>query len=796
MASRLTDAVLRIPGQLAARWRGAPFGAPDAEGNTPLHRAARDGRLEDVLSLVSTPRVDLHGQNRYGQTAMHAAARSGHADAIRVMLKHQGDPIAEDGAGNTPLHLAAQGHHLGAMNALLADVRVKPDARNKMGNTPLHLGALADHVEVIEKLIAAGASTAVTTPDGSTAFHTAAALDHARALRALLSDPQAMPNALNLRGDAPVHVAVGKKHVAALTTLLQHPAVDPNARTGLGMTPLHVAVEGRDVATVAALLANARVDPAALSPVGESAVHVAARTAQPSVLEAFVRAGVALRQHLDAAPDAWGYQDVVAGRSRVTDAVMRVVLADLQAAETGSGAALGSFSADLPGRVQWGGLALSELADAQGSHLLHRAAERGLVGVLLAQMPAPVRGPYLNARNLHGETAAHIAARRGDADAITALSAQGADLDARDRTGETPLLTAARAGQQAVVAALVDVPGVTLTAVNQEGASAFHLAAVQGHSDVLMALGEKGGAAYVQAALNAMAGGQGTPLHAAAAANRVQALNHLVQAGASLDARNGQGRSPLHHAAGAGAAEAVQTLLEQHAADPLARDSAGNTAVHEAAELARADVLQAFVRQGVRMPRVPEDWPPGVDPAALSMHQQRVDRAAMAVAIHELERGTTQAEQDMAVKLRDPSSLAPFTREGPGSPRKLPDVGTAPGSVISAASLQSLLDARAPHLNDGVPPLRDPGTQRVLDRRACTALMKGPVDPQRLAMIEAVLNVYLAGGQVAERPARAHEAAMAAARPAYQALLGTRPGNPAPGPAHRSNSRTSHAPDL
>lgn len=90
-----------------------------------------------------------------------------------------------------------------------------------------------------------------------------------------------------------------------------------------------------------------------------------------------------------------------------------------------------------------------------------------------------------------------------------------------------------------------------------------------------------------------------TALTAAAAANRAEAIDSLVAAGADVDLPAADGTTPLHAAARTSALEAAKRLLRA-GADPNIPDSKGATALHAAAQSGRADLVEILLSGGAR----------------------------------------------------------------------------------------------------------------------------------------------------------------------------------------------------
>lgn len=96
-----------------------------------------------------------------GATALHAAARYGHAEALRALVAAGSRPCTRDGEGATALHLAAAAGCVDAVRALL-EAGAAAGAADSQGQTPLHRAVLGwdgeeRHAACVRALLAAGA---------------------------------------------------------------------------------------------------------------------------------------------------------------------------------------------------------------------------------------------------------------------------------------------------------------------------------------------------------------------------------------------------------------------------------------------------------------------------------------------------------------------------------------------------------------------------------------------------------------------------------------------------------------
>lgn len=129
-----------VSGDLANARRALEAGAsPDARtpGGWPvLVAAAADGRAEIVAVLLNAG-ASVGTTAEPEHTALHAAAASGCVPCIDALLLHGADPLAVDGAGRTPLHVAV----INAPPDVVAHLATAaPDAvvqRDRRGRSPV-----------------------------------------------------------------------------------------------------------------------------------------------------------------------------------------------------------------------------------------------------------------------------------------------------------------------------------------------------------------------------------------------------------------------------------------------------------------------------------------------------------------------------------------------------------------------------------------------------------------------------------------------------------------------------------
>lgn len=160
--------------------------------------------------------------------------------------------------------------------------------------------------------------------------------------------------------------------------------------------------------------------------------------------------------------------------------------------------------------------------------------------------------------SIDGATLLVRAAAAGATKVIQLLLSRGAELDGT--TCETALFVAASFGKLGCVRALIKNKTNVHAKRSVDGDTALHIAAFEGHVDV---------------------------------------IGKLLQNGAHVDASNGIGQTPLMLAAANGQTKAVRLLLNRKA-DVRAKNAYGATALHQATIYDSGDLVKELIRYGAR----------------------------------------------------------------------------------------------------------------------------------------------------------------------------------------------------
>jgi len=140
----------------------------DFNGNTPLHNMPL---ISELIQLLIEYNADVNAQNGRGETPLHVAFRAGNIDVVRCLLQSGADVNARDDFFNTPFHCDTS--YYPNWKLLIPDLPqsiVRSEARNVFGaRSVFHLMALYD-----SRPRSAQINTSYRDYIGNTALHVAA----------------------------------------------------------------------------------------------------------------------------------------------------------------------------------------------------------------------------------------------------------------------------------------------------------------------------------------------------------------------------------------------------------------------------------------------------------------------------------------------------------------------------------------------------------------------------------------------------------------------------------------------
>lgn len=106
------------------------------------------GEVESLQNLLASTHASggraavtalVNSADQYGLRPLHEACKEGHNNIVLALLKQQADPNLTDLVGQTALHLAAGGGHVGTVRLLLEKgAAVSVNVRDHKGRTALH----------------------------------------------------------------------------------------------------------------------------------------------------------------------------------------------------------------------------------------------------------------------------------------------------------------------------------------------------------------------------------------------------------------------------------------------------------------------------------------------------------------------------------------------------------------------------------------------------------------------------------------------------------------------------------
>jgi len=554
---------------------GAEVDAPADSGVTALWLASGEGRT-DVLKALLKRDADPNNARSDNISALMTASVGGHEAAARLLLEHGADAAFRDAEGVTPLMNAAENGTVGVLKALVESRSAREASANSNANSNANANANSKYVDWV-------------SDTGFTALIIASAHGHVDAIRYLLTDAKADPNAMHDTHVTPLMYAAASGHVEAMKLLLELGRVDVNElHTNGGSALLEAATGGA----------------------GEAMKFLLERGATPDLVDLD---GVTPLHAVTSKGDYEGtvaLLDALAAKLAPEQLVQHVNLPSHSGGTAVMFAAAGGHPKCTKLMIERGA-DVNAVATATPDYLekLAKMIEDGTVD--------PNQDPHVD-----GVTAVHVAAEEGHLECVDILVEAGADVTKKDEEDRTPLSLAVKGNYGEVASALVkagadpDTPYVdeegephnllmdSIIVENEEfalllirhGADIYHK---DDHSvTTLLQAAHRGMVEVVRALLESHAANTDadpswidapsdegvTPLLAASSEGHVAILSLLLAppaplAKANVNAKDKEGTNSLMAAAARGHLECVDALLKITGIDVDAQNADGHTAL-------------------------------------------------------------------------------------------------------------------------------------------------------------------------------------------------------------------------
>ncbi|KAK2807284.1 hypothetical protein FQN50_005437 [Emmonsiellopsis sp. PD_5] len=555
------------------------------DGMTPLHLAAKSGKLEWVKQLAKS-RERLHATDHWGRTPIHIAASEGHHDVVEFLMKEAGDewkdtPCYSELSLRCAVHLAVLNGHAGIVESLIKQsgiVALGAQDSDKLNPFELALlnGANQSMMETLMKIFheyfgkdgehgpddeAAKGNKILDTNVRYTGDEEGGDIPSLRnrLLRTLFlgvykpGRPKVPGLLFRLESRSGSNPKIGAQRDPDTGSELYKEysrELAVNAVTDDGFTALIWAIrDGRldDIKTLfshgATLHAMDKANRTPLSWVGKDSGDLDAEKRNVIAVE--------LLKHLQRSEV--NTIDHKGGRANKTPL--------MYAAKHGHAVVV---------RLLLDHNAKMEIQDSRSQTALVYAIKAGHAWVIKTLLNC---GASISATDEEGRTSLHFAKQE---EVIRLLLERGADINAESSTMETPILTALREWRQENAQCLYDL-GAKVHYKTTDGETPLMIASTRGYTQIVKDICQDANAAYINTRDRVYGL---TALALACENNHIDTVTELIrhkEIDPNIPASGYRGYTPLHFAVRSGEIKILEALLERQSIDLAAKDHSGRT---------------------------------------------------------------------------------------------------------------------------------------------------------------------------------------------------------------------------
>jgi len=574
-------------------WNRRGMNAQEYVTMTPLVCTSEYFKSGSAAQLLLEHGASVHTRNKDGRTPLHLASEHELYDVVALLMTFGADVDAQDNNNMTPLHCAIESSRPLVAAQLLLDHSASIHLRNKKGQTPLHLASRRGLSDVVAFLLKSGADVDLQDNDDKTPLLCASEDSGNVAVPQLLLDHGANVNVRDKNGQTPLHLASRRwlsasqqlssrqrrrsalrRGLSDVVALLLKSGVDVDPRDNDNKTPLLCALEGNSGdGTVPRLLLEHGASVNVWDKNGQAPLHLASRYDYSDVVALLLKLGA----DVDAPDNDRITPLLCALKSNYFSSAAQVLL------ERGASVNVrdkdGQTPLHLASRHDYSDVVALLLKLGADVDALDNDRITPLLCALkflyIGNAPQVLleHGASVHVRDKDGQTALHLALRRGFSNMVALLLQSGADIDAQDNDDMTPLLYVVTHPNLAATTQLLLEHGASVHLRNKDGLTPLHFAVGYDRPDEVALLLQFG------APVDALDNYNRTPLHVLAFSRSGTTAPLLLQHGASVHTRSKNGQTPLHFASRYSPPDVVALLLKS-GADVDAQDNNSVTPLH------------------------------------------------------------------------------------------------------------------------------------------------------------------------------------------------------------------------
>jgi ankyrin repeat protein/GTPase SAR1 family protein len=623
----------------------------DDKSNTYLHIACSGGHEELARLLITNYNCPIDVKNKIKETPLHKACSSGHSSIVKILVtEFKADATQRDHIDDTAVSKAAEGGHVETVHALLTELGCSPKITGYNGRSLLHEACWSGSIKLAEMLIIDFSLDVLSADDsGNTPLHMAFWGGHEKLARLLitkynyasnvlisecmLEDDKRFCNAQDKGNDTPLDLLIKRGDAKAVHILSTKYGCKPNVRGVESKPLLHQLAAGGFTTMLQELISKFHYDPVCPDEGGNTILHTAAQHGKCEIAEFLIfnyrnQFPIDYRncRGLTALHHACIY-----GHARIAKLIASKALGDKD---------------------------VKALVDDCGNTLLHIAAQHGRYESTKLLFAHYSHQCPVDHRNSQGQTALHCACIGGHTMVAKFLVANKADITVRDEDDDTPLKKAFLKRQIYTLFALFDSKLQTIDhklllqvcergsinlidvllsdfhldpslVLDDQGNKAIHIAALQGHKQVVTLLVKKyncpidvknevkqtplhmacsRGHLDVSKVLisecmldgdkrfnNALDKNNNTPLDLLIKKGDATGVHILSHYGCKPNVRGVESKPLLHQLAAGGFTTMLQELISWFNYDPACLDEDGNTILHIAAQHGQYEIAEFVI---------------------------------------------------------------------------------------------------------------------------------------------------------------------------------------------------------